>query len=187
MMGFEIRPLTPERWRDLESLFGSNGASGGCWCMWWRRPTAEYRAGHGAGNKAAFKRIVAKGPPPGLLAYRAGEAVGWCELCPRQDLSRLAASRQLAPVDDKKVWSLPCFFVKRNARGLGLMGALIEEAKAYARKHKAPALEAYPWDTDTKRANDAAYTGVMPTFAKAGFVEVARRAPERPIMRFGLR
>ena len=32
----EVYPLTPERWADLEELFGENGACGGCWCMWWR-------------------------------------------------------------------------------------------------------------------------------------------------------
>ena len=186
MTGIDIHPLTPDRWRDLEALFGPNGASSGCWCMWWRIG-AEYRSRKGAANKASFRRIVAKGPPPGLIAYRHGEAVAWCAVYPRNALERLQSSRQLAPVDEKPVWALPCFFVKRSARGLGLVRTLIEEAKRYARKHKVPALEAYPWDSDKKRAPPAAYTGVVSTFAKAGFVEVARRAPERPIMRFALR
>jgi GNAT superfamily N-acetyltransferase len=186
MTSLEIHPLTADRWRDLESLFGPGGASGGCWCMWWRTGP-EFPTRKVATNKAAFKRVVAKGPPPGLIAYRDGKPAGWCEVCPRADLARLAGSRQLAPVDNKAVWSLPCFFVKRNARGLGIVGALIEEATRYARKHKAPALEAYPWDSDTKRAPAAVYTGVASTFTKAGFVEVARRAPQRPIMRFALK
>jgi hypothetical protein len=33
-----FHPLTPERWHDLEQLFGTRGACGGCWCMWWRVP-----------------------------------------------------------------------------------------------------------------------------------------------------
>ena len=37
----EIRDLTPERWDDLVTLFGSNGACGGCWCMWWRIEKGE--------------------------------------------------------------------------------------------------------------------------------------------------
>src|SRR5262245_14820805 len=28
-----IHPLTPERWPDLEQLFGPRGACAGCWCM----------------------------------------------------------------------------------------------------------------------------------------------------------
>ena len=27
---FEIQPLTPDRWDDLETLFGPRGADGGC-------------------------------------------------------------------------------------------------------------------------------------------------------------
>lgn len=185
MAAIVVHPLTPKRWRDLEALFGPNGASGGCWCMWWRIG-AEYRTRTGTANKASFKRAVAKGPPPGLLAYRDGEAVAWCAVYPRLRLARLEASRHLAPVDDKPVWALPCFFVRRDARGLGLVTTLIEAAKGYAKKYKAPALEAYPYDSDKPRANADAYTGVVSTFAKAGFVEVARRSPARPIMRFAL-
>ena len=41
----DFRPLTPDRWKDLEALFGKHGATGGCWCMWWRsetRPIMRY-------------------------------------------------------------------------------------------------------------------------------------------------
>ena len=33
-----IRLLTPDDWSILTKLFGSNGACGGCWCMWPRVP-----------------------------------------------------------------------------------------------------------------------------------------------------
>ena len=29
---FEYHSLTPDRWGDLEALFGERGACGGCWC-----------------------------------------------------------------------------------------------------------------------------------------------------------
>ena len=48
-----IHPLTPQRWADLERLFGANGACGGCWCMWWRLKRPEFDAGKGEGNRAA--------------------------------------------------------------------------------------------------------------------------------------
>jgi len=31
-----VTPATAERWPDLEALFGSSGASAGCWYMFWR-------------------------------------------------------------------------------------------------------------------------------------------------------
>jgi len=47
----EFHPLTPERWRDLESLFGPRGACGGCWCMFWKLPRREFSRRKGEGNR----------------------------------------------------------------------------------------------------------------------------------------
>ncbi|MBZ5640861.1 MAG: hypothetical protein LAO51_19155, partial [Acidobacteriia bacterium] len=54
----EFRPLTADRFFDLEALFGERGACGGCWCMWWRLARAEFNRQKGAGNRRAMKRIV---------------------------------------------------------------------------------------------------------------------------------
>lgn len=100
----EIRPATPERWPDLEALFGDRGACGGCWCMHWRLQAAAYEAAKGEGNRAAMKERVETGPvPPGVLAYVAGEVAGWCSVGPRSEFVRLERSRILAPVDDEPV------------------------------------------------------------------------------------
>ena len=179
-----FRPLTPARWEHYEGLVGPNGASSGCWCMWWRLPNRAYRSGQGATNKRRFKRLVKKGPPPGLLAYENGEAIGWCAVCPRRELPALDRSRQLARVDDVPVWSASCFFIKRSARGKGVSGALVEAALDYARDKGAPALEAYPWNAKVKKAPSAIYTGIASVFERLGFKEVARRAAHRPVMRY---
>ena len=64
------------------------------------------------------------------------------------------------------------------------MTALIAAAIEYARAAGAPALEAYPLDGAVSPS--ATSTGYASTFAKAGFTEIARRSPERPIMRIQL-
>ena len=69
------RPLTPERWKDFEALFGERGACGGCWCMWWRLARPEFERGKGAGNRRAMKEIVASGEVPGILTGRRTEAI----------------------------------------------------------------------------------------------------------------
>src|SRR5262249_56887552 len=79
-----IVPVTPARWRDLETLFGDNGACAGCWCMWMRLPLAEFRRGKGAGNRRALRALVAE-RPPGLLAYVGGEPAGWGATPPREE------------------------------------------------------------------------------------------------------
>ena len=182
---FNIHPATAARWRDVEKLFGQNGACAGCWCQWWRRRGAAWREGQGAKNKSALRALVqSRGPAPGLLAYAGREPVGWLALAPRADYVRLAHSRVLAPVDENPVWSLTCFFVRADWRGGGVARALLAAAGAFAKKHGARELEAYPVDTRGERRPGLwLYTGTAELFARAGFSEVARRSPTRPILR----
>lgn len=182
---FAIRPLTPNRWPALEDLFGKNGASNGCWCMYWRIGSAYYKRSR-TKNKAALRKIVKRGPPPGLLAFDGKLAVGWCQLVPRDSLPWLDRTRVLQRVDDVPVWSLSCFYVRRGYRKQGVMSALIAGALKAAKRAKAPALEAYPVDTDAPSSNSNIFTGTAATFERAGFRTVARRVPSRPIMRHDL-
>jgi len=152
--------------------------------MFWRVRGKAYSGGWGAKNRAAFRRIVMKGPPPGLLAYMGKDPVGWCALAPRKEYERLAFSRVLAPVDDKPSWSVTCFYVAREHRGAGLTVALLRAATEHARARGAKILEGYPIDTGGGRAASPwVYTGLPSAFEKAGFREVERRSKTRPIMR----
>jgi hypothetical protein len=63
------------------------------------------------------------------------------------------------------------------------MAALIAAAVRAAERAKAPALEAYPVDTDVPKCTRNRFTGIASTFARAGFKEVASLGPARPIMR----
>jgi GNAT superfamily N-acetyltransferase len=181
-----IYPLSPNRWTDLVTLFGERGACGGCWCMWWRLSRAQWVKQKGLANQRAFRDVVKSGPPPGLLAYADGEAVGWCALAPRADYPRLANSRILKPVDDEPVWSISCFFVARGFRRKGVTLALLKAAAAYARSQGASLLEGYPCEPKAGYPDVFYYTGLASTFRKVGFREVARRSPSRPIMRLAL-
>jgi len=182
----EVHPLTPDRWRDLEALFGPRGACGGCWCMWWRLARAEFTAGKGEGNRAAFRAYVRRGRIPGLLAYDGGVPVGWVAVEPRAAYPRLARGRTLAPVDGAPVWSLTCFYVARSHRGRGVTRQLVQAAAAHAAAEGAAALEAYPIDSKATLGDAFLYTGAASTFRALGFEEVARRSPTRPIMRLSL-
>jgi GNAT superfamily N-acetyltransferase len=178
-----IRPLTPDLWPALEDLFGKNGACNGCWCMYWRIGS-RYRKRSRALNKAAFREVVKRGPPPGLLAFDGDVAVGWCQLTPRDAVPWLDRAWRLKRVDALPVWSLSCFYVRKGYRKRGVTSALIGAALKAARRNGAPALEAYPLDADLTPS--ASSTGYVSTFARAGFETVARRVPPRPIMRHDL-
>jgi len=179
-----IAPVTPARWDDLVALFGPRGACGGCWCMHWRRPAAEFTRGKGRGNRAALRRLVASGAVPGVLAYADGVPVGWCSVAPRDAYPRLERARVLRRVDAEPVWSVVCFFIARAHRRHGLSVALLEGAAAFARRRGARILEGYPVEPQASPMPDVfAWTGTAAAFRAAGFLEVARRSATRPIMR----
>jgi GNAT superfamily N-acetyltransferase len=179
-----FEPVTRDRWSDLEKLFGARGACGGCWCMAWRLSRAEFKRGKGEGNRSAFRELVYAGAKPGILAYDREEPVGWCALAPRQDYPALGRSRILAPVDGQPVWSVSCFFVAKPYRDRGLSAALLEAAVRFAGREGAGIVEGYPQDLGGSRLPGAfVWTGIVQSFAKAGFAEAARRSPKRPIMR----
>ena len=182
-----FRPATPDRWADVEALFGKNGACGGCWCQFWKQSNPEYRAGKGEANRAALQRSVTRGEVPGLLAYAGDQPVGWVAVEPRARYRRLAISRNLPVVDERPTWSVPCFFVARGWRGRGVAGRLLAAAVAHARRKGAPAVEGYPVDSDRPLAGAWLYPGAFSTFVRAGFTEVARRARTRPVMKKELR
>src|SRR5260370_3149088 len=128
----EFHPVTPDRWQDLETLFGKNGAYGGCWCMWWRASRSEFGKQVGQGNKEALKVLVESGKAPGLLAYAHDQPIAWCSIAPREAFSSLERSRTLKRVDDQPVWSIVCFFVARPYRHQGLMAMLLRAAIGHA-------------------------------------------------------
>jgi len=178
----EFHPVTPERWSDLEKLFGKHGAYGGCWCMWWRLPRAQFREQVGQKNKEALKAIVDSGEPPGLLAYAEGAPIAWCSVATREAFPALERSRILKRVDDQPVWSLVCFFVAKPFRRRGVMVPFLTAAVEYARAHGAKIVEGYPVEPTASLSGSSGYTGFISAFLKAGFEEVLRRGG-RSIMR----
>jgi GNAT superfamily N-acetyltransferase len=181
---FECRPVTPERWADLERLFGERGADGGCWCMWWRLTRSQFYQQVGDKNKQALKAIVDSGQVPGLMAYVNDEPIAWCSIGPRETYPSLERSRTLKRIDDKPVWSVVCFFVDKRFRGQGLMVPFLRTAVDYAREHGAKIVEGYPVEPGKTLSGASGFTGVASAFRKAGFVEALRRAEHRPIMRY---
>lgn len=183
----EILPLTPDRWEDLEKLFGPRGADGGCWCMFFRLPHRQFTEQQGEANRAAFKQIVEEGTEPGLIAYAGGKPVGWVAVAPRAEYGRLARSRVLRPLDQEDVWSVVCFFVDKAYRKQGISTCLLKAAVGFAAQHGAKIVEGYPVDLSDRTYPDAfAYHGTASSFLEAGFVEVARRSPTRPMMRYSI-
>jgi GNAT superfamily N-acetyltransferase len=188
-MQLAIRPLTAERWPDLEVLFNAKGCSVArhCWCVYYRGsgPGGHLPPGKtiAQARRAELHALVAAGKAPGLIGYRDERPVGWVSLGPREDFARLRRSPIMKSVDDRPVWSVICFVVPPQYRGQGVARSLLSGAIDYARANHAEILEAYPVDRRVRSSDDAMWFGPKSMFDAAGFEEVARRKPDRPVVR----
>ncbi len=183
MSDWDFRPLTSERWPDLVRLFEHHGNPGYCWCMTWRATSADYKRLDATGRKRALHALVKDQVPTGVLAYHQGEPVGWCSIAPRETYPRLEKSTTLKRVDDQPVWSVVCFFVRRDMRGRGLALHLLQAALEYAAEQGAQIVEGYP----VEPGQSYQFMGSPSIFKAAGFHEVARAKNGRLFVRRMLR
>ncbi len=183
-----FKPLNQSNWDDFVELFGDRGACGGCWCMSWRLTKSEFEVNKGDGNKKLMKKLVTGEEQIGIIAYAGKKPIGWCAVAPREQYIKLTTSRVLKPIDDKKVWSIPCFFLAKNYRRQGLSTEILKGVIAYCKKKKVKILEAYPIMPYSENMPAAfAWTGILSSFLKAGFVEEERWSESRPIVRYYLK
>lgn len=187
-----VEPATAQRWTDVVTVFGTRGDPSWCWCQYFLTTDRGYEES-AARNRAALQDQVNAGGerPPGLLAYRDDEPVGWLQLGLRTDFPRVTSNHAVAAVvgtdtSDQTVWRTTCFVVRVGHRRQGIAAALLRAAIPFAREQGATALEGHPVDVsmrDKKTAGAVLYHGVLSMFLAAGFVEVGRTAPTRPVVR----
>ncbi len=88
--------------------------------------------------------------------------------------------------EEPGAWWVSCFVVRREHSGAGVGTALLLGAVDWAQQHGASAVQGHPLDTAALKGTpspSAIFTGTLPMFVAAGFVEVARTYPSRPVMR----
>ena len=191
-MAVTILPLTPDLWPSFEDFFGKQGACYGCWCTYFRMPPKMRQNHTGEEKKQFIKARIEEGPPPGLLAFDQDRAVGWMQIGPRGDVPQWNnAARSSAPLDradatDPAVWSISCFFLRRNARGRGLTHALVNAGVGFARDNGARRLEACPMVLSKDASSLGLFVGSKRIFDRAGFAMVAQKTANRPLMRLEL-
>lgn len=191
-MSTTIFPVTPERWPDFEDLFGKQGACYGCWCTHFRLPPAARRENDRERNKDHIRVRIETGPPPGLLAFQDGKAVGWMQVGPRADVPEFnnagRGSAPLEPADasDPDVWAISCFFLRSKARGKGLTHQLVQGGIEFARENGARFLEACPMDLSRDSRSIGLFVGSTRVFEKAGFQRMVERKTGRPLVRLVL-
>jgi len=181
-----FQPLSKSNWGKFIQLFGERGACGNCWCMWYRLPKLDFQEGKSEnGNKNAMKDLVWAGKPTGILGFYEDLPIAWCAFAPREDFLKLEKSRVHKRIDDLPVWSIPCFFIDKKFRKMGVSVQLLKGVIEYARKEKIRIIEAYPTIPTTDVLPDSfAWIGLFKSFEEAGFEVVDRTSKNRPMVRF---
>ncbi|OOV46919.1 GNAT family N-acetyltransferase [Leptospira kirschneri serovar Pomona] len=173
-----IRPVDKNNWSDFETLFESKGRPHYCWCMAWRM-TGEERKNNTTENRKKFikQRVMSK-TPIGLIGYINQEAIAWCSIAPRESYRSLGGDENL-----ENVWSIVCFFVKKEYQRGRMATTFIESAKDYAKKNGAECIEAYPVE---KKSPSYRFMGFISTFEKAGFTFIKKAGARRNVMTYKL-
>ncbi|MEL6645344.1 MAG: GNAT family N-acetyltransferase [Pseudomonadota bacterium] len=185
-MRLTVHPLTPDRWTDLETLFGEASATRNCWCMWWRVAGNAWKDTTKASRKQAF-RGAADDTPPGLLGYDGDTPVAWVHVTPRADVPRFNNGRMSKPNDDyefEHTWAISCFYTKRSHRKQGIMAAMARAACYHAQRNGAFWVEAAPIRPKPDLQRSDGYFGIVPALERAGFDTVEERGPNRILMRW---
>lgn len=190
LSGLELVEITTATWPVFEDLFGPGGVQGGCWCSWFRLSSRDYAASSSAERRDFVHSRVQAGEPFGLVARLDGEPLGWVSVAPRQchtRLERSAVAKLTDGEDPAGLWTVACFYIKRNARGSGLSHRLLDAAVEHAARRGARAIEGYPVDTaGGKSPPQDLFYGTLETFLGAGFELEERRGKRRAHVRKAL-
>jgi GNAT superfamily N-acetyltransferase len=169
-----VEPASAERFDDVTTMLGpKNPSSSVCWCLSHRVDAKTNSSLVGPARGEYVRGLCEREVAPGVLAYDDDTVVGWAAVAPRSELP-FARSTKIPHVDDLPVWSVWCIRVRPGHRGKGVSHALLDGAVAYARSHRAPAIEGYPVDNNGKKVDlTMAYVGTRALFERAGFTKVA--------------
>jgi predicted GNAT family acetyltransferase len=169
-----VKPVEKNNWTDFESFFQSKGGPSYCWCMVWRMTKDELKQNNSACRKEFIKQRVLSNIPIGLLGYFKDEAIAWCSIAPRETHQRLGGDETI-----NNVWSITCFYIKKEHRKQGLVKLLIKSAINYAQENGAEYMEAYPVKKDSPSYR---FMGFIKTFEEAGFKYIKMAGTRRHVM-----
>ena len=184
LVRIETAQATAARWDDVVTAFGRHGPDPSwCWCQRFLDVAAD-------NNRESLRLEVSTAAvAPGLIAYVDGAPAGWTRVMPRATVPGVLANRALRRVlaDDDGAWWVTCFAVQQRFRNVGVSRALLDAAVTHAGRNGATAVEGHPVDTDALTAErtsaSALFTGTLRVFVAAGFTEIGRTYPSRPVMR----
>lgn len=182
-MTVRIELATDRDWPDVRTAFGPRASNpDSCWCQ-------RFRLHDSASNEEALRTELRSADVPiGLLAYLNDQPVGWTRVVPRNTLSGIVGNPAVQRLleDDAAAWWVTCVNLRREARGRGIGAELLRAAVDHARAHGATVVDGHPVDRHRLKGNPspaALFAGTLSMFTAAGFHELGRTYPSRPVMR----
>ena len=171
---FRAHEFAPSRWKDFETLFRKyHGVQAGCWCMFYHRegPMGPLEdTTRPESNRRDHHALLLAGHAHGILVYRDGAPVGWCQYGLREELPRIERGRKYRAfandLGPPPRWRITCFFVDRPYRRAGAARFALHAALESIRRRGGGIVEAYP---ATHGRAVATWFGTQRMFESEGF------------------
>lgn len=177
---YTTKALSTETWGDFEDLFSRGNGWDFCRCMVFHRgghvskvayPT---RADMAERNRQEKRSLVEGGSSHGILVYRGGRVVGWCQYGPRDELPGPDLSRRLGKghrppegrVADLPLWRITCFVVDKAHRNRRVASVALHAALEAIQAEGGGLVEAFPM---TGGRPSLAHGGYLPMFERESF------------------
>jgi GNAT superfamily N-acetyltransferase len=180
----QIRVLQPALLDDYLAFFDSDAFAdfpwwSACYCRFWDDPS-DPEGESGPDRRERYRSLVCdlvrSGQQQGVLAYREGRVVGWCNAKSR---TRYTMPRRIAqtPSDHAElIGSTVCFIVAKDHRREGVARALLDAACDKFRREGLAVAEAYPTTmapsgphADQVPWTAHHHTGPLEMYLKAGY------------------
>jgi len=192
-----VLPASEASCEDLQTIFGQRGAGAYCQRQRYKLQPKEAFSKFPVEERARRLRERTRCGNPaaetttGLVAYLAGEPIGWVAVEPRSAYVGLLRAYRVPwegrteDRTDDSIWAITCLFVRAGYRGRGISHALAQAAVDHARRRGARPVEAYPLMTQPGQeiAWDEIHVGTRSIFAAAGLAEVIQPTIRRVVMR----
>jgi GNAT superfamily N-acetyltransferase len=167
----EVRALSSEMLPDFLAFFDREAFADNpkwafcyCQCMYVDHSKVEWKSRTAHENRAAACERIGGGRMQGLLAYRNGAPVGWCNAAPREMLD---AFEDEPDPDAGQLGQITCFVVAKAHRRSGVATALLEAACAQLKAQGLSVAEASPQKEPSSDAQ--AHDGPLNMYLAAGF------------------
>lgn len=183
---FTIKTLSAETWPDFARVVEKHhGIWGGCWCMAFHfTRESDMRASTAEKNRIEKEHRVRSGNAHAALVYDGETCIGWCQFGSASELPRVESRRKYAAESSKQPdWRIPCFFVDRNRRNMGVARIALGGALEEIARLGGGVVEACPFDT-AKRPQSWSFNwgGTISMFEREGFTKAWQLAPSQWVM-----